>query len=145
MISFHRKIARDTGIALSGWSMLNDYRYKAHSHYTHSFYVSVKNFRSVEDLKTLCDRFPILALTRDRTLILTWDIETYNSCGMGDFPEILDDCASVFMICMTLHWKDDPNPLKQICLVDLETAPDPQRITVICENQVNLLKAFALC
>ena len=64
---------------------------------------------------------------------------------MEDFPEILDDCASVFMICMTLHWKDDPNPLKQICLVDLETAPDPRRITVVCENQVNLLKAFALC
>ena len=69
--SLHRKIARDTGIALSGWSMLNDYRYKAHSHYTHSFYVSVKNFRSVEDLKTLSYRFPISALTRDRTLILT--------------------------------------------------------------------------
>ena len=103
MISFHRKIAKDTEIALSDWSILNDYRYKAHSHYTHSFYVSVKNFRSVEDLKTLSDRFPISALTRDRTLILTWDIETYNSCGMGDFPEILDDCASVFMICMTLH------------------------------------------
>ncbi|CAB4396829.1 unnamed protein product [Rhizophagus irregularis] len=26
----------------------------------------------------------------------------------------------------TIHWKDDPNPLKQICLVDVETAPDPR-------------------
>ena len=49
------------------------------------------------------------------------------------------------MICMTLHWKDDPKPLKQICLVDLETAPNPRWITVVCRNQPNLLKAFALC
>ncbi|CAB4476463.1 unnamed protein product [Rhizophagus irregularis] len=49
------------------------------------------------------------------------------------------------MIGMTVHWKDDPNPLKQICLVDVETAPDPRWITVVCGNQTNLLKAFALC
>jgi DNA polymerase elongation subunit (family B) len=46
---------------------------------------------------------------------------------------------------MSVHWKDDPNPLKQICLVDVETAPDLRWITVVCGNQTNLLKAFALC
>jgi DNA polymerase elongation subunit (family B) len=46
---------------------------------------------------------------------------------------------------MTVYWKDDLEPLKQICLVDIETAPDPRLITVICRSQTNLLKAFALC
>ena len=46
---------------------------------------------------------------------------------------------------MTLHWKDDPIPLERICLVDVETKPDPRWITIICGNQTNLLKAFALC
>ncbi|RHZ87187.1 hypothetical protein Glove_40g157 [Diversispora epigaea] len=36
-------------------------------------------------------------------------------------------------------------PLIQICLVDVETKLDPNWITVICGNQTNLLKAFALC
>ncbi|PKY47853.1 ribonuclease H-like protein [Rhizophagus irregularis] len=107
--------------------------------------VSVNNFQPVDNLKILSDRFPISALTRDRTLILTWDIETYDLRGTGDFPEILDESGSVFMICMSLHWKDDPKPLKQVCLVDLETAPDSRWVTVVCGNQVNLLKAFALC
>ena len=49
------------------------------------------------------------------------------------------------MICMTIHWKDDPKSLMQICLVDMETKPDPGWITVICGNQTNLLKAFTLC
>ena len=46
---------------------------------------------------------------------------------------------------MTLYWKDDPRPLKQICLVDVKTAPDPRWITIVCRSQTNLLKTFALC
>ncbi|RGB21977.1 hypothetical protein C1646_776886 [Rhizophagus diaphanus] len=60
------------------------------------------------------------ALLRDRTLVLTWDIET-QSQELGEFAEVLNLKQNVFMICMTLHWKDDPKPLKQICLVDVET------------------------
>ncbi|PKK59165.1 DNA/RNA polymerase [Rhizophagus irregularis] len=64
---------------------------------------------------------------------------------MGEVPNAKYDEDVVFMICMTVHWKDDPEPLKQICLVDVETAPDPQWITVVCGDQTNLLKAFTLC
>ena len=66
------------------------------------------------------------ALLRDRTLVLTWDIETYSSLGLGKFPTAQSDESNVFMICMTVHWKDDPNPLKQFCFIDVETAPDPR-------------------
>ena len=85
------------------------------------------------------------ALSRDRTLVLTWDIETYSSRKTGEVPNAKYEEDVVFMIGMTVHWKDDPEPLKQICLVDVETAPDPRWITIVCGNQTNLLKAFALC
>jgi DNA polymerase elongation subunit (family B) len=104
----------------------------------------VGNYNSISD-----DEYnnPLISstLTKDRTLVLTWDIETYSSLGLGNFPTAQSDESNVFMICMSVHWKDDPNPLKQICLVDVETAPDPRWTTIICGNQVNLLKAFALC
>ena len=85
------------------------------------------------------------ALSRDRTLVLTWDIETYSSRKTGEVPNAKYEEDVVFMIGMTVHWKDDPEPLKQICLVDVETAPDPRWITIVCGNQTNILKAFALC
>jgi DNA polymerase elongation subunit (family B) len=85
------------------------------------------------------------ALSRDRTLIFTWDIETYSSRKTGEMPNAKYEEDVVFMIGMTVHWKDDPKPLKQICLVDVETAPDLRLITIVCGNQTNLLKAFALC
>ena len=64
---------------------------------------------------------------------------------MGGVPNAKYEEDVVFMIGMTVHWKDDSELLKQICLVDVEMAPDPQWITVVCGSQVNLLKAFALC
>jgi DNA polymerase elongation subunit (family B) len=146
LYSFHRKVARENGIQLSGWSMLSNYIYKNRIDplCPHAFYISKKDFWSVVDLKIISDHFPISSLRRDRTLVLTWDIET-QSQELGEFAEVLELKHNVFMICMTLHWKDDPKPLKQICLVDVEIEPDPRWTTIICGNQENLLKAFALC
>ncbi|PKK60439.1 hypothetical protein RhiirC2_793302 [Rhizophagus irregularis] len=72
-------------------------------------------------------------------------VSRHSSLGLGKFPTPQSDESNVFMICMTVHWKDDPNPLKQICLVDVETALDPRWTTIVCGSQTNLLKAFALC
>ncbi|PKY34642.1 ribonuclease H-like protein [Rhizophagus irregularis] len=141
-------VARENGIQLSGWSTLNKYICKKGKQtsplYSHEFYVSIEDYCPLEDFTTISDRFPISALLRDRTLVLTWDIET-QSQELGEFAEVLNLKQNVFMICMTLHWKDDPKPLKQICLVDVETEPDPRWTTIVCGNQENLLKAFALC
>ncbi|GBC48200.2 DNA polymerase family B-domain-containing protein [Rhizophagus irregularis DAOM 181602=DAOM 197198] len=78
LYSFHRKVARENGIQLSGWSMLGNYMYKKRIDplCPHTFYLSKKYFQPVKDLTTITDRFPISALRRDRTVILTWDIET---------------------------------------------------------------------
>ncbi|CAI2196264.1 16611_t:CDS:2, partial [Funneliformis geosporum] len=54
---------------------------------------------------------------------------------MGEFAEVFEQKNKVFMISMTLHWKDDPKPLKQICLVDIENASDLRWVTIICGNQ----------
>ncbi|RHZ63691.1 hypothetical protein Glove_328g103 [Diversispora epigaea] len=128
-------------------ALLSNYSYKYigdPSLNIYSFRVSVNNYNPIND-----DDYnnPLIssALTRDRTLILTWDIETYSSLGQGNFPTAQSDESNVFMICMSVHWKDDPKPLKQICLVNVENAPDPRWTTIICESQTNLLKAFALC
>ncbi|PKY43459.1 DNA/RNA polymerase [Rhizophagus irregularis] len=151
--AYYRKVAREYRIPLSGWCLMKDYKYNFSAPYytrshlcPHAFYVHIDNFRPIEDaehLESLYKIYPSSLIFRDRTLVLTWDIETYGPSG--EFPKAERDTDQVFMICMTLHWKDDPTPLCRICLVDLETSPDPRWITIICGNQTNLLKAFALC
>ena len=144
--AYYRKVAREYGISLSGWGMISNYNYdKCCPLCSYAFRVSINNFQPMEDSLNIRNLFPTSAITHDRTLVLTWDIETHTERGLDQLPRpwYLED--TVFMICMTIHWKNDPKPLKQICLADVETASDPNWITIICENQTNLLKAFALC
>src|SRR6266498_322496 len=79
LYSFHRKVARENGIQLSGWFTIKKYIYKKSKRtsplYPHEFYISIKDFYPLENFTTISDRFPILALLRDYTLVLTWDIE----------------------------------------------------------------------
>ncbi|PKK70870.1 hypothetical protein RhiirC2_711572 [Rhizophagus irregularis] len=137
---YYRKVACEERLPLSSWAILSNYLYTP-SVNAYLFRVSVGNYNPISD-----DEYnnPLisLALTRDRTLVLTWDIETYSLLGLGNFSTAQSDESNVFMICMTVHWKDDSNPLKQFCLVDIKTAPDPDWITVVCGNQTT--KSFRL-
>ncbi|CAG8586616.1 7402_t:CDS:2 [Cetraspora pellucida] len=144
---YYQKIAREKKLPLSEWAILNDYHYNPSTnlpHYSYYFRISVDNYRPLGENKPN-NLIISKVLSHDRILVLTWDIETYSSRKMGDLPDARNEKDQVFMICMTVHWKDNPKPLLQICLVDMETKPDPEWITVICGNQINLLKAFALC
>ncbi|CAB4495837.1 unnamed protein product [Rhizophagus irregularis] len=143
-IYYYRKVACEKRLPLSSWATLSNYFHEYIQGGTHLFQVSVNNYNPTSEDDYNNPLFSS-ALSRDRTLVFTWDIETYSSLGLGKFLTAQSDESNVFMICMSVHWKDDPNPLKQICLVDVETAPDPNWITIICGSQTNLLKAFALC
>jgi hypothetical protein len=141
---YYRKVAREERLPLSSWAVLSNYLYEHIQEGTYLFQVSVNNYNPISEDDYNNPLFSS-ALLQDRTLVLTWDIETYSSRKTGEVPNAKYEEDVVFMICMTVHWKDDPEPLKQICLVDVETAPDPRWITIVCESQTNLLKAFALC
>ena len=72
---YYHKVARECGILLSGWSMISKYVCESGGRNNplcaYNFQVSIENFRPVEDLMSLKNRFPISALMRDRTLVLT--------------------------------------------------------------------------
>ncbi|RIB28853.1 hypothetical protein C2G38_2156808 [Gigaspora rosea] len=120
--------------------------YSVHSPFCeHAFYLSVNNFHRVENPTVLYKTYPSQLITHDRALVLTWDIETHSTRGLEHVPYAKYKEDNIFMICITIHWKNNPKPLKQICLVDVESAQDPNWITIMCGNEKNLLKAFALC
>lgn len=155
---YYRKAAREYGLPLSDWAMLTDYGTVSGSSDAaplckYNFRIHVKYYKPLIDTmapieiraaaQQIKDSNPLLA--RDRTLVLTWDIETYSGRGIGDVPSAEHKEDNCFMIAITAHWKDDPAPLVQICIVDVDVAGDPAWITVICKSPINVLRAFALC
>ncbi|RHZ76254.1 hypothetical protein Glove_199g123 [Diversispora epigaea] len=115
-IYYYRKIACKKKLPLSEWAILNDYHCIFDTnlpYYSYSFRVSVNNYQSLEDNKSN-DLIISKVLSYDRTLVLAWDIETYSGRKMGNLPDARNEEDQVFMICMTVHWKDNPNLLLQI-------------------------------
>lgn len=155
---YYRKAAREYGLPLSDWAVLSNYEYipgptQKSPLCTHTFRVPVSNYKPLIDTMASKEKREAASktkaknplLSKDRTLVMAWDIETHSSRGTGDVPNAEYTGDNCFMICITAHWKDDPIPLAQICIVDVETAPDPNWTTIICSNPKNILKAFALC
>lgn len=155
--SYYRKVGREMGLPYTDWAILGSYEYAPDAAKSplcpHVFRVRAADYKPLIDpmapkatrqaAAAVKDADPLL--TRDRTLVVAWDIETISDDPTGEAPEPTRDADHVFMICMTAHWKDSAEALARVCLVDLPTAPDPRWTTVVCGSQVNLLRAFALC
>jgi len=168
---YYRKAAREHGIPLSSWGILTNFEWSDHLATTskkeednykyirersplcaHHLRVNVENFKPVVDqLGTKAEREAAAArltklavIARDRTLLLTWDIETREGRGTGDLPDASYDEDHVFAICMSAHWKDSTTALRQYHITDVMTAPTEGRTTIVCGNQRNVIKAFAL-
>ncbi|CAI2183967.1 3946_t:CDS:2 [Funneliformis geosporum] len=116
---YYHKIACEKRLSLSSWTTLSNYFHEYIQGGTYLFQASVDNYNptSEHDYNN-----PLLSstLSRDRTLILTWDIKIYDSQKTGEMSNAKYNKNKVFMICITIHWKDDPEPLKRICLVNVE-------------------------
>ena len=83
-------------------------------------------------------------IDKDRTIVCGWDIETYDTSNDGEVPQPKKETSHIFMICMTFHFKDDPKAFYKVCLVDIETAVDDRWKTIVCGDEINIIKAFSI-
>ena len=109
----------------------------------HSYRVHIQN---VEALSSPLDPKPLPSdplLSRDKSLVLAWDVETYDLLGGGEVPDPKNLSAWIFMIGVTLHWKDETESLARICLVDKTIAIDQAWQMIICPSEQALILGFA--
>ena len=99
---YYRKVAREERLPLSSWVVLSNYLYEHIQGGTYLFQVSVNNYNPISEDDYNNPLF-FSALSRDRTLVLTWNIETYSSRRMGGVPNAKYEEDVVFMIGMTVH------------------------------------------
>ena len=185
--NYHRKVAREYGLLLSDWMEINNVINKQQNNgkqnngkqnnnngkqnnngkYPNNGKPEINNgapiltqiVADINDIKTISQETKQSSklFIKDRTLVMTWDIETYSKRNMGELPMATHKEDNAFMICATIHWKDQVAPLYQVCITDYETEPDDRWITIICGGNIssiskdennsfkNIIKAFALC
>ena len=135
-LTFHyRKVTRENFLNLTSWNEISgNYRhqYKCKDTEMDIYDIDINNIRlSKKQFDT------------DLITILTFDIETSSTRGLGHLPKPEYDEDEIFMIGMTLHYKNENIPIKKICICTQECESEEDWKLYVCGNQTKLILLFA--
>jgi DNA polymerase elongation subunit (family B) len=133
---YYRVVCRDYLTTLSSWVYLSDYKIRTYSSIRGIvFEVDITNYKPCTDDIT---KNPLL--TKDNTMSMCWDIETYSPDG--DLPRPENPNNKMFMVGITFQWHHGNDQLLRVCLVDHPCDPRPNYLTIVCEDEKKVIKAF---
>lgn len=136
---YERAVCRNTGFSLCAWNSINFTSYKKEDIcvFDKTFRVKICDINEYTGDITKND-----SLAFDKTIVKTWDIEAYTDKGEMPNPENTDDV--VFAIGQTYHWKYSKESIIDICLITQPCDPRPDKLTIYCTSEVDLIKASFL-
>lgn len=143
---YYRKASRENKLSLTSWVSIENYKIGTKNKNDlceFIFIIKVKDYKPIFENDTIKSH-PLFI--KDRTLVMTWDIETYSDRKTGEVPNAGYDNDQAFMICLTIHWLYETEALYKICIVDKETESDSRWTTILCNNSFsNIIKAMMIC
>jgi DNA polymerase elongation subunit (family B) len=103
-----------------------------------TFILSVENYKPVIPIPK--------ELLKDKTLSMTWDIETWSPDG--SLPEPINPEHRIFSIGITFQFVNEDKPIAKYCLCDfpadaLVKDSEFSYTTIVCENEKNMIESFA--
>lgn len=133
---YYRVVCRDYLTTFSSWVNISDYNIKSYSGIRGSvFEVNISNYKKFEEDITLNPQ-----LSKDNLMTMCWDIETYSPDNQLPKPEFADH--KMFMIGITFQWHHSNDQILRVCLVVHDCDPRPNYLTIVCEDEKKLIKAF---
>lgn len=138
---YYRVVSRDYFLKLGYWMTLKNYFVDTTNSYIKGEVLQI----SIDDIKSFDGELP-KHLEKDNTMSMAFDIETFNADDDGEIPMPEFPNHNMFMISMTFQWYTAPDQLLSVCLVDVPTNAHPDFLTVVCNTEENLIRAFGqLC
>jgi DNA polymerase elongation subunit (family B) len=139
-LTFHyRKVARENKLNLVKWNVIQS------NNLTYYDKELTFKFRKVVDINLDDISLSEYQPKNEKLLILAWDIETYSEREGGEIPKAKFDKDEVFMICISVHWKDSVKPKLKICLSVQDLERDKRWIIRKSNSQKLLILDFAYC
>lgn len=169
---YYPKLAREHDFNTTDWNTVIGYK-QADVYQRERFHIVTERclMVNINDYKRAvpADISRFMWYKRDKSMIMDWDIETYNSVP-GIMPSPETDTWCVFMISMNFHWYYTTDTLLKVLLVDVDTAVTQENymtlseletksrktgrsieslvaaegrcVTVVCGDETNVLRMF---
>lgn len=150
---YHRKVARIHKFKLCDWNVLKKYELDQSGIFFKKACIKVVfqvNVQDICDLNNYDGVFPD-KIIKDLSMIAVWDIETDSTHPTGNAPE----ADKVFnaqgeeedilrMDSTAFYWYTNTEPLVVVNITDMWTEARDDCMIIICENQVEIMKAKAV-
>jgi hypothetical protein len=154
--NFHRVVSRTYEINLCNWNLLKDYTINRNSAYKSKYVLNIdvenitafneinyNDYNIIEELKIDID-----SIRKDHMISMSYDIEQYSSKFNSDRPDLVilpsgkvkED--EIFNIGITYQFINNPNSFLNIGLVTKEAEAHKDYVTIICDNEKTILRAF---
>ena len=132
---YYRVVCRDLQISISTWSEISAYKIEEIP------LLKDKVFRiNYDNIKPL-DKIPE-TLKKDKTMSMSWDIETYTPDPSGNLPDPNNKDDKIICIGITFQWVNSNKSFLRICLIDYPCYAKEDTINIICCNETNIIKMF---
>jgi DNA polymerase elongation subunit (family B) len=132
---YYRVVCRDLQISFSSWSIISKYNIKEVD------IIKDKVFRINYNNIKMLDTIPEF-LKKDKTMSMSWDIETYTPDMNGNLPSPNNEDDKIICIGITFQWVNAPKSFLRICLIDYPCFAKEDTINIICCNETNIIKMF---
>ncbi len=134
---YERLVCRTNDFTMCGWNEIKQYDSYKHDplcKLSKTFRVQLHNFVQYKD-----DIIGNEQLSNDKTMVETWDIETYSP--ESRLPDGQNKEDVVFVIGKTYHWRYSRDAILKVCLVCGPCDPHPDYLTITCTSQKKLILA----
>ena len=132
---FYRVICRDLLITLCSWSWLKKYSQLETDRIDGLVLsINVKNYSPLSDSELTPE------LLQEKTVIMSWDIETYAPTGEVPLPEENDHRMCCIGISFQRTYEKDA--FLKVVLCDMPAEADNEFTTIVCSGEAELIKAF---
>ncbi len=150
---YYHIVARDYGKTLSSWVVIRNYSYIEYNLcYMKIFKVDVNDYTTFQgslDYES----------SRDKLIELDWDCETDSAYPTGDVPQPYIKTDELFMIGISIQHHDTAintnilgdritdeldGELLNVVLVNVDCDPYSNKLTIVCDTEPNIIRAFAI-
>ncbi len=154
--SYYRVVSRTYKINLSSWNILNNYILVKNSIYKSKYVIKV----DIDNIKPFFENdykqynisdyyLDLDSFRKDKMISMYYDIEQYSSNFNPNRPDIVilpsgkikED--EIFNIGFSYQFINDTNSFLNIGLLTKEAYKHEDYLTIICDSEITLLKAFA--
>jgi len=138
---YYRKSCREAKFSMADWNKISYYSIDGSKSTSGADYVINCDVKDIEWFNVDKTADENVMFAKDKSMVMTWDIETHSYREDGSVPKPDDELDEIFMIGITFHWRGELKPLLKIGLCTKEMDARDYR-AIHCKTEKELIRTF---